>query len=320
MIVGHTHLLFDTTMLTAFPDRNPNYMNPFTCNVNSTFDQDSEQQYLASKTGPWTGRPSTAVAFPSFPHIANSTTISALLAAAAQTTTTSLLPIAYSTSPTLQAGYIQQLSSLLTRLALNTTPCYENLNNNAGGLDISLMHPLSRGTVQLTSTDPFTPPAINPNWLTHPLDTSIMLAAMQFNQRILDTPSILALQPAYTGGIPPNASVDTLTSLLQRGAGTEFHYSGTAAMLPLSLGGVVDTNLRVYGTSNLRVVDGSIFPLIPAAHLQAVVYGVAEKAADVIRGINSTADMDNNHGAPSAPFYKWLACSLGITNSTAETN
>lgn len=31
------------------------------------------------------------------------------------------------------------------------------------------------------------------------------------------------------------------------------------------------------GTQNLRVVDAGIFPVIPAAHLQAVVYGVAEK-------------------------------------------
>ena len=55
-------------------------------------------------------------------------------------------------------------------------------------------------------------------------------------------------------------------------------------MLPRSLGGVVDSNLTVYGTSNLRVVDTSIFPLIPGAHLQSVVYAVAEKAADLIKG------------------------------------
>ena len=48
-------------------------------------------------------------------------------------------------------------------------------------------------------------------------------------------------------------------------------------MLPLENGGVVDPALRVYGTQNLRVADTSIFPLIPAAHLQAVVYAVAEK-------------------------------------------
>jgi choline dehydrogenase-like flavoprotein len=48
-------------------------------------------------------------------------------------------------------------------------------------------------------------------------------------------------------------------------------------MMPLRLGGVVDPELLVYGTRNLRVVDASVMPLVPAAHLQAVVYGVAEK-------------------------------------------
>ncbi len=56
-------------------------------------------------------------------------------------------------------------------------------------------------------------------------------------------------------------------------------------MLPRGLGGVVDPELRVHGTGNLRVVDASVFPVVPGAHLQAVVYAVAVKAADLVRGI-----------------------------------
>lgn len=41
-------------------------------------------------------------------------------------------------------------------------------------------------------------------------------------------------------------------------------------MLPRGLGGVVDSNLKVYGTSNVRVVDLSIAPLMPSAHTQAL--------------------------------------------------
>ena len=37
-----------------------------------------------------------------------------------------------------------------------------------------------------------------------------------------------------------------------------FHPIGTAAMLPRSLGGVVDSNLKVYGTQGVRVV-GKLF-------------------------------------------------------------
>jgi choline dehydrogenase-like flavoprotein len=44
----------------------------------------------------------------------------------------------------------------------------------------------------------------------------------------------------------------------------------------------------VYGTKQLSVVDASIIPLIPATHLQATMYAVAEKAADIIKARQST--------------------------------
>lgn len=35
-------------------------------------------------------------------------------------------------------------------------------------------------------------------------------------------------------------------------------------MMPLALGGVVNTTLVVYGTANVRVVDVSVVPLSPS--------------------------------------------------------
>lgn len=54
-------------------------------------------------------------------------------------------------------------------------------------------------------------------------------------------------------------------------------------MMPREDGGVVDSQLRVYGVQGLRVVDASIFQLIPRGNIQRSVYAVAEKAADIIK-------------------------------------
>lgn len=61
------------------------------------------------------------------------------------------------------------------------------------------------------------------------------------------------------------------------------HFTGSCSMLPRDLGGVVDPQLRVYGSANLRVCDASVIPLTPRANPQATIYGVAEHAATLIR-------------------------------------
>jgi choline dehydrogenase-like flavoprotein len=53
-------------------------------------------------------------------------------------------------------------------------------------------------------------------------------------------------------------------------------------MMPLALGGVVGDQLLVYGVKQLSIIDASIIPLIPATHLQAMMYAIAVKAAGLI--------------------------------------
>lgn len=53
-------------------------------------------------------------------------------------------------------------------------------------------------------------------------------------------------------------------------------------MLLINSGIVVDSRLRVYGCSNLRVCDASIMPVFPSSSMQATVYGVAEHGAGVV--------------------------------------
>lgn len=49
------------------------------------------------------------------------------------------------------------------------------------------------------------------------------------------------------------------------------------------MAGVVDAQLKVYDTFNVRVVDASVIPLQVSAHLSSTLYGMAEYAADIIK-------------------------------------
>jgi hypothetical protein len=62
---------------------------------------------------------------------------------------------------------------------------------------------------------------------------------------------------------------------------------GTCAMAKRGLHGVVDPSLKVYGTTNLRVVDASIFPMHVAAHLQSTTYAIGEKVSSLARSWSS---------------------------------
>ena len=183
---------------------------------------------------------------------------------------------------TIIAGYEAQKVIIADMLANNNVGAYELLNNNYGLLSVSAMHTFSRGTIQIISSDPFTPPAIDPRYCSNPLDCQILVEALLFNNLLVNTTSMQELEIAQFGNFTQNATKETLLPAVFSGIRTEFHGTGATSMLPLDLGGVVDPELRVYGTRNLRVVDAGIMPLIPAAHLQAAVYAIAEKVCYLI--------------------------------------
>lgn len=149
-----------------------------------------------------------------------------------------------------------------------------------------LEHPFSRGSVHITSGDPTVAPAVDPNYLSHPLDlvvTSSIALHMQTVARTQPLASHLknggtVFQPGYERLTEQNVAEQIRATF-----SSEYHPIGTCAMQPANKGGVVDERLRVYGTKNVRVVDASIFPLQVQANLQTLVYAVAERAADFIK-------------------------------------
>lgn len=144
-------------------------------------------------------------------------------------------------------------------------------------MSVAAMHPLSRGSVHITTDNPYVPPDIDPRYCSNPLDLQILTEALMFNNKIVNTSPMKLLQPRPYYPFLPNATPKTLIPAIESGLRTEFHGSGSTAMMPREMGGVVDPDLRVYGTKNLRIVDAGIIPILPASHLQAPVYAIAEK-------------------------------------------
>ncbi|TFY61040.1 hypothetical protein EVG20_g7208 [Dentipellis fragilis] len=146
------------------------------------------------------------------------------------------------------------------------------------------LHPHSRGSVHITSSDPLVPPAIDPAYFMNPIDLDLMVNAVKFARKIATT------EPFHHEGVeffdPPEDVLndsEVLREWCRNTTESIFHPVGSSSMLPRSDGGVVDPNLKVYGTKNLRVVDASVIPIQLSCHPQATIYGLAEKAADIIK-------------------------------------
>jgi len=149
-----------------------------------------------------------------------------------------------------------------------------------------LSPPLSRGSVHITSPNPATHPEIKMNYYTHALDLEVHARHLLALQNLARTPALAALMHDGGARYPEELTLERAKTYLRETATTNYHPSGTCAMLPEAMGGVVDAELRVYGTRNLRVVDASVFPVILRGNIVATVYAIAEKGAEIIgRGL-----------------------------------
>ncbi|KUI57771.1 Glucose oxidase [Cytospora mali] len=148
-------------------------------------------------------------------------------------------------------------------------------------IQVALQQPLSRGSILINSNDPFNGPTIDPGYLSQDIDLHLLREGHKLARRIGS-----AMSGTLGAETSPGSSVsddDSWNSWIKQNAGTEYHPSSSCSMLPRELGGVVDKNLLVYGTTNLRVIDASVAPTAVSAHLMTATYGIAEIGAEIIR-------------------------------------
>ncbi|KAL5113210.1 hypothetical protein ACEQ8H_008917 [Pleosporales sp. CAS-2024a] len=144
-------------------------------------------------------------------------------------------------------------------------------------------HPFSWGSVHLQAgQDGAGEPVIDPNIFALQFDVDMVAAVARKEQEAYST-SPLSQFVVPTVPVPANATDSQWSAYVRANATITMHVVGSCAMLPLELGGVVDSSLKVYGTSNVRVVDASVIPIELTGHTTGPLYAVAEKAADMIK-------------------------------------
>jgi choline dehydrogenase len=144
-----------------------------------------------------------------------------------------------------------------------------------------ILRPESQGSLEIRSRDCGDPPAIRPNYHATSADQRKYIDLVRYVRRYLQQPAIRGHIGAETFPGAQFESDEQILSAYDAVGGAGFHAVGTCRM-GRDDDSVVTPQLRVRGVQSLRVVDASIFPMIPAGNTNAPVTAAAWRAADMI--------------------------------------
>jgi len=153
-----------------------------------------------------------------------------------------------------------------------------------GAISATLLTPLSRGNVTISSASILDPPIINLGWLTNAADEEVLIAAFKRVREAWNSSAIAGIVagPELVPGATVSSDADIL-AFIKQAAQPIWHASSTCAMgKSPDKGAVVNSKSKVFGVKRLRVVDNSVIPFSLPGHPQASLYMLAEKIADEI--------------------------------------
>ncbi|KAF8306903.1 alcohol oxidase [Clavulina sp. PMI_390] len=158
-----------------------------------------------------------------------------------------------------------------------------------------LLRPASEGYIGLKSANPFEYPIIEANYFSNRSDIDSLIRAIRITLKITQA---APLADKLITAVKQNDDMsnmhwlhdqdpETLTDAkleqwLRGNVETLYHPVATARMASSISDGVVNSELRVFGVSNLRICDASVFPTQVAGHTTATVIAVGERLSDMI--------------------------------------
>nr|CAD7434686.1 unnamed protein product [Timema monikensis] len=153
-----------------------------------------------------------------------------------------------------------------------------------------VLRPKSRGYIKIKSKDPFEHPLINPNYFSEEYDIKILLKGLQYGIDFLKSKTFQELGYRLNTSPMQGCSKHEFGSepywrcVIKKYSRTNYHLGGSCKMGPASdQDAVVDSSLRVYNVTNLRVIDASIMPFVISGNTNAPTMMIAEKGADMIK-------------------------------------
>ncbi|MGO3158287.1 MAG: GMC oxidoreductase, partial [Halomonadaceae bacterium] len=148
---------------------------------------------------------------------------------------------------------------------------------------VGSMRSESRGRIRLTSKAPHAAPSILFNYMAKEKDWQEFRDAIRLTRDIIAQPAFDKYRGREVAPGPGIQSDAELDAFVKQHAETAYHPCGSCRMGSDEMA-VTDGQGRVHGIKGLRVVDASLFPMIPTGNLNAPTIMLAEKIADHIKG------------------------------------
>ncbi len=176
----------------------------------------------------------------------------------------------------------------------------------AGGhgyqVHIGPMYSDARGSVRITSTDPYAHPALRFNYLSTEQDRREWVEAVGVARNILNQPALAEFNGGEISPGPGVATDDQILDWVARDGETALHPSCTCRMGTDEMSVLDPATMRVHGLEGLRVVDASAMRYVTNGNIYAPVMMIAEKSADLILGNTplppDRAEFYRHRGAP----------------------